>query len=454
MDEAINKKQKNNNINMTEGNITRHLIYFSIPMLLGNLFQQIYNLVDSIVVGQFVGANALAAIGATNSVTFMFIALCNGIGSGGGIVVSQRFGARDNASVRKSITNVAYLMMGMAVCVCVVSYLITPWLLRLLKTPDDIILDSIRYMRMMCLGLPLVGVYNYSSFMLRALGDSKGPLYFLIVSCLINVVLDILFVKSFGMSVFGAALATVIAQLLAGLGCVIYSVKTNEYFTLTKKDYVADKHILFETTRLGVPMALQFSMIAISCMGLQAVVNSFGSVAVAAFTATSRIEQLVHQPYTSLGTALATFTGQNYGAKKTDRIKEGFVKSTWMMLTMSILLLILMQFGGRAIVSLFVPDLDVIEMGSRGLKITSFFYAVLGMIYVTRGTQNGLGDATFAFINGIVEVIARIILPAFLVSLPVFGVWGIWWSAGLVWFVSAVFCFWRYISYNKKMGIA
>lgn len=442
---------KNSNIlNMTEGDITKNLIIFSIPMLIGNVFQQIYNLVDSVVVGQYVGANALGAIGATGSVVFFFVALCNGIGTGGGIVVAQYFGARDRKRVMNALTNVAYLMMAMAIVVCAISYIITPWLLETLNTPDEIISDSIQYMRMMCIGFPLVAVYNYASSMLRALGDSKGPLYFLIVSCIINVILDIIFVKNLGLSVFGAALATVISQLLAGLCCVIYAVRVNEYFKLGKADFALEKHTIKETVRLGIPMSLQFSLIAISCMGLQAVVNSFGPIAVAAFTATSRIEQLVHQPYTSLGQALATFSGQNYGAKKLDRIKEGFKKSTYIMLIMTVFLLVLMQFGGRAIVSLFVPDSAVIEMGAVGLRITSLFYVVLGMIYVTRGTQNGIGDALFAFINGIVEVIARIIVPVYLVSLPIFGVWGIWWSAGIVWFISAVFCVWRYISYRKK----
>ena len=436
---------------MTEGDTTKLLIKFSIPMLIGNLFQQIYNLVDSVVVGQYVGSNALAAIGASGSVVFLFIALCNGIASGGGIVVAQRFGAGDEKRVRNSLSNVAYLMMAMAIIVCIVAYLVTPWLLRTLKTPDVIINDSISYMRMMCIGLPLVAVYNYASGMLRALGDSKGPLYFLIVSCIINVWLDIYFVKGLNMGVFGVALATVIAQLIAGLTCMIYAYKTNEYFILKKDDFRPDVNISMETVRLGIPISLQFALIAISSMGLQTVVNTFGPIAVAAFTATSRIEQLVHQPYTSLGQALATYSGQNYGAKKIDRIKEGFKKSTNIMLLMTVILVIVMQLFGTSIVALFVPDAEVIAMGGKGLKITSIFYAVLGMIYVTRGTQNGLGDAAFAFINGIVEVIARILLPILLVAMPIFGVWGIWWSAGLVWFVSAVFCMWRYLSYGKNV---
>ena len=444
------ENKRKNTLNMTEGNVAKLIIAFSIPMLIGNLFQQVYNLVDSVVVGQYVGSNALAAIGASSYIVFLFVALCNGIASGGGIVVAQYFGAGDDKKVKSALTNVAYLMLAVAFIVCIIAYITTPWILTLLKTPSEIMADSASYMRMMCIGLPLVAVYNYASGMLRALGDSKGPLYFLVVSCLINVALDLFFVKSLSMNVFGVALATVIAQLIAGLCCMVYATKTNPYFTFEKRDFAPEPYVIKETIRLGVPMSLQFSLIAISCFGLQAVVNSYGPVAVAAFTATSRIEQLVHQPYTSLGQALATFSGQNYGAGKKDRIREGFVKSTWIMLAMSLLLFVLMQLGGRAIMSMFVPDMDVIDMGARGLKITSLFYAVLGMIYVTRGTQNGIGDAAFALINGIVEVIARIILPAVLVTIPLFGMWGIWWSAGLVWFISSIFCIWRYFNYKKK----
>ncbi|MDO4188655.1 MAG: MATE family efflux transporter [Lachnospiraceae bacterium] len=445
---------KNTNmLNMTEGNVTKLLVKFSIPMLIGNVFQQIYNLVDSVVVGQYVGANALAAIGATGSVVFLFIALCNGIGSGGGVIVSQFFGAGNDKKVRNTLTNVAYLMMGMAILVCIVSSIITPWILRTLRTPVEILDDSIVYMRMMCFGLPLVAVYNYSASMLRALGDSKGPLYFLIVTSIINVFLDLLFVRGFNMGVFGAAFATVIAQLIAGVCCMIYAFCTNEYFHLKIEDYKLDVNIAHDTIRLGIPMSLQFALIAISSMGLQVVVNSFGAIAVAAFTATSRIEQLVHQPYTSLSAALATYSGQNYGAMKKDRLREGFIKSTIIMMIMTAVLVLIMQLGGRQIVSLFVPDEGVIEMGARGLRITSIFYAVLGMIYVTRGVQNGIGDATFALLNGIVEVIARVLLPIFMSKDYLLGVWGIWWSAGTVWLVSCVFCFWRYIYYRKKYNM-
>ncbi len=443
-------RAKNRNTNMTAGSITKLLIVFSIPMLIGNLFQQIYNVVDSVIVGQYVGANALGAIGATGSVTFLFIALCNGIGAGGGIVASQFFGAGKTEEVRKAITNVAYFMLGIASIVCVVSYIITPWLLRFLKTPDEIILDSIVYLRMMCLGVPLVCIYNYFSNMLRALGDSKGPLYFLILACLINVALDIVLVRGCNLSVFGAALATVISQLMAGIFCAIYATRTNEFFRIKKEDFRIATGIIKETARLGIPMSIQFALIAISCMGLQSVVNSFGPIAVAAFTATSRIEQIVHQPYTSMGQALTTFSGQNYGARRQDRIRRGFWTGTAMMAIMSLVLLVVMQVFGRAIVSLFVNDADVIEMGATGLKITSLFYGLLGMIYVTRGVQNGIGDAAFAFINGVVEVVTRIVFPVFMVAMPMFGVWGIWWSAGLVWAISAIFCILRYVYYGKR----
>ncbi|MBR5952792.1 MAG: MATE family efflux transporter, partial [Pseudobutyrivibrio sp.] len=202
--------------------------------------------------------------------------------------------------------------------------------------------------------------------------------------------------------------------------------------------------------RLGFPLSLQFSLIAISCMALQRVVNSFGSVAVAAFTATSRIEQIIHLPYQTLGAALATYTGQNYGAGKSDRIIVGYKKSLMLMAIFSLLMLPIMQFLGAAIISIFVKSADVIAMGATALQITSLFYIMLGVIYVVRGVLNGLGDAFFALLNGIVEVIGRFIVPVMLTGFATIGLWGIWWSVGIVWFISGLTAWMRYLGYKKQ----
>lgn len=438
---------KNNNIDMTVGSPVRHILIFALPMLIGNIFQQVYNLVDSIIVGQFVGANALAAIGATNSLTFFFFALCNGIGSGGGIITSQFFGAGDTSKVKRCISNAGYIMIIFPLIVGSIAYVTAGSLLTALNTPEAIFADALSYSRIMCIGLVFVSLYNYVSSMLRALGDSKSPLYFLIFASIINIALDLLFVCKFKMGCNGAAIATLISQFISGALCIIYAFKKNPMFKLSKEDLAADKAVLWGTIRLGVPLSLQFSLIAISTMALQRVVNAFGSTVVAAFTATSRIEQLIHQPYTTLSSSLSTFCGQNYGAKKHDRVLSGYHKGLLIMLIFSATMLPIMQFFGKPIVGIFVSDADVIETGAKALAITSLFYAFLGLIYVVRGVLNGVGDAFFSLLNGVVEIIGRFTVPILLTVYTPAKTWGIWWSVGIVWFISGFTAWLRYLKY-------
>ena len=445
------KEQKAAVYRMTEGNPVSLIIMFSIPMLIGNLFQQVYNLVDSVVVGQVVGADALAAIGATNSVMFLFFALCNGIGNGGGIITSQFFGKGDDGAVKSCIINTGYVMLVFPLVVGITAFFLSAPILRLLETPPEIMGEAVAYMKIMCVGIVFVSLYNYASSMLRALGDSKTPLFFLIFSCLLNTGLDLLFVCVFRMSVRGAGIATVISQFVSGITCLGYAMWKNSYFKFSREDLKYNAMITGKVLKLGIPLSLQFSLIAISCMALQRVVNSYGKVTVAAFTATSRIEQIIHQPYQTLGAALSTFTGQNYGANKMDRVKDGYQKGLLLMLIFSILMLPVMQFFGETIIRFFVEDEPVIEMGAKALRITSFFYVMLGMIYVVRGVLNGLGDSIFALLNGIVEVFGRFIVPVMMVKVPAIGLWGIWWSVGIVWSLSGVTAVMRYVSFKRSL---
>ncbi len=438
---------------MTEGNPVSLIIMFSIPMLIGNLFQQLYNLVDSVIVGQFVGSDALASIGATNSVTFLFFALCNGIGNGGGIITSQFFGKGSKNEVKSCIANTAYIMLVFPLTVGITALFLSKPLLLLLDTPEEILPDALSYLRIMCVGIVFVSLYNFASSMLRALGDSRTPLYFLIFSCFLNAGLDILFVYGFNMSVRGAGIATLIAQFISGISCLTYAIKKNEYFKMTKEDMAFNKDITIRVIKLGVPLSLQFALIAVSCMALQKVVNSFGKVAVAAFTATSRVEQIIHQPYQTLSAALSTFTGQNYGAGKMDRVGSGYKKGFIIMLAFSAIMLPVMQFLSDNIIGIFVDDAPVIEMGGAALRITSWFYVMLGMIYVIRGVLNGLGDSLFALLNGIVEVFGRFIVPIMLTGIAAIGLWGIWWSVGVVWSLSGITAWMRYLAYKKRVGI-
>ena len=275
------------------------------------------------IVGQFIGADALAAIGATGSITFFFFALCNGIGAGGGIVTSHFFGEGAEDKVKNCIANTAYIMLVIPTTIGAIAFFTAGPILHLLNTPDSIMADSKVYMQIMCVCMVMISVYNFASSMLRALGDSRTPLYFLVTACVINIVLDLLFVGPLNMGVFGAALATMLSQMIAGAGCLLFAVRTNPYFRLEREHFSFDRNITFRAMQIGFPLSLQWAMIAISTTGLQTVVNSFGSAAVAAFTATSRIENLVHMPFGSIGQALSTFAGQNYGARKPERIRTG-----------------------------------------------------------------------------------------------------------------------------------
>ena len=437
-------------MNMSSGRPLKLLAVFALPLLIGNLFQQAYNLADSIIVGRFIGAGALAAVRATGSISFLFFSVCNGISGGAGIATAQYFGAGDDNRVQRSIVNAAYIMFSTSVAMGALAFALTPAALRLMGTPADILPDAITYMRMMCLSVPLVGVYNYAASMLRALGDSRTPLYFLIVACLLNVALDLFCVRTLGMGVFGAALATMLAQLLAGVGCMAFALRTNPYFIFRRHMMGVDWEIIRHAVRLGLPLALQWSMIAISTTALQTVVNRFGTTAVAAFTATNRIDQLTQQPFGSLGMALSTYAGQNYGARRTDRVRVGLRDGMLAMAAFSGVMLIVMQLLGTQIVSAFVNEAEVIALGGRALRLTSCFYVFLGTIFVTRGTLNGVGDTLFSFINGLIEMLCRIFLPMGLMLIPGIGVWSIWWTAGLTWALSAVACLLRYLSWRAK----
>jgi putative MATE family efflux protein len=430
---------------MTVGSPAKHIIKFTLPLLLGNLFQQLYNMVDSIVVGNFVGEDALAAVGACGSTNFLFFSLSSGLAIGIGIIVAQFFGAGDEKNVRNTIANSIYVLWGAAITVSIIGIVFCPALLRLLQTPDTVIGDSIIYMRTSCAGILFIATYNGVAAMLRALGDSKTPLYFLIVSSIVNVVLDLVFVVTFKWGVFGVALATIIAQATSAISCIIYAYHKVEYFRLTKEQLRMNPPIIINSFKIGVPIAMQNSMIAVSCMVLQGVVNTFGPTVMAAYTCIGRIEQVVQQPYMSLGSALTTYSGQNMGAGHIDRVKKGFRQGTLMVLIFSMCMLPIAYLFGEQIVGIFVSDPEVIAIGAKAIRINSLCYFGLGMIYVPRSVLNGCGDTGFAMINGITEVICRVVFSLVLTSIPFLGYWGIWLTTGLTWALTGVVCVIRYL---------
>lgn len=418
---------------MTNGNVAGLLLRFAFPMLIGNIFQQFYNMADSVIVGKFVGSNALGAVGSVGSLNFMFFSLCMGLGSGIGVLISQYFGAGQDEYVRKIIANAVYITIAAGMLMSLCGTILAKPILCIMNTPQENFVDALIYMRIVCGATVVVAGYNMISSVLRALGDSKTPLIFLVAASGINIILDLIFVIVFHMGVAGAAFATVIAQVLAMLGSIWFGMRKNPYLQLKKRHFQFDREIFQNSLRLGLPIAAQNALIAFSCVALQSVVNRYGAIVMAAYTATSRVEQLVQQPFGSLGTAVSTFAGQNAGAGRYDRVSAGCKVSVRIVLIFSLIMVIVMFLLGDKIVGLFVNEPEVIGIGAKGLQITSLMYIGLGLIYVMRGMLNGVGDATFAMINGVTEVIGRVGFAWLLMMIPSVGLWGVWYTNGLTW---------------------
>lgn len=440
---------------MSVGSPSKHLLKFSFPLLIGNIFQQFYNMVDSIVVGNFVGPNAIAAVGTCGSMNFFCFSLSSGLAIGIGIIIAQYFGAKDDKNVRKTIANSIYVLGFATIIISILGFCICPFVLKLLNCPENILPDAVIYMRTTCCGIVFVVLYNGVASILRALGDSKSPLYFLILSSIINLVLDLIFVIVFKWAVFGVAIATVIAQAISGIVSLIYAYRKIDYFKLTKKELKPNFHIIISSFKLSIPIALQNCLISVSMMVLQGVVNTFGEKVMASYTIVMRIEQLVQQPFSSLGTAITTFSGQNLGAKKIERVKQGYHRGILISFIFFIFIFVVFQLLSKYIVGFFVKDDEVIRIGSIGLRITSCFYFSLAMIYVPRSVLNGCGDTSFAMINGATEVVGRIVFANILTkitSITLFGhiipigYWGIWLTTAITWTLTAIVCIIRYKS--------
>ena len=438
--------------NMTQGSELKHILLFTLPLLAGNLFQQLYNIVDSVIVGRYLGHEALAAVGATGSITFLFYALCNGLSAGAGILISQSFGAGRHDDVKRYISNSAYTLLAVGAGLTVISVIAAQLLLQFLDTPQNILPDAVAYMRTACAGTVAVAAYNWINSVLRALGDSKTPLYFLIIASVLNVGLDLLFVFVFGMGVVGAAAATVISQGVSALGSILFAAKKNEYLRLKREHLRLRREHISRCLTTGVPIALQNALVSVSMISLQKTANSFGDTVVAAYTATMRVEQLIQQPFNSLGTALSTFSGQNIGAGKPERVVTGYRRSMLITAGFGTLMLAVFALTANYIVGFFVTDALVVEIGGKALLLSACFYVPLGFIHTTRGLLNGAGDVLFAFLNGLAEVIGRIGFAAVLVMIPGVGMWSVWLTTCLTWVLTAVMCLVRYKSgiWRKK----
>lgn len=434
---------------MTTGNPVKLILYFSIPLLIGNIFQQFYSMVDTIIVGRFLGVKALAAVGSTSSMIFLIIGFILGLASGFSVLVSQRFGANDEEGVKKAVGSAIVLSVIMTIIITILSIFFTKPLLNLMKTPHDIIDEAYSYIIIIYGGIFVTFFYNIIASILRALGDSKTPLYFLIVASILNIILDLMFIVKFSMGVEGAAYATVISQGVSGILCLIYTAKKFPILRLEKRHFSFNLDFYKKHLNIGIPMALQFSITAVGAVILQGAVNSFGSTIVAAYTAASRVEQLVMQPSVTFGVTMATYCAQNLGANNIERIKEGVKKCTLINIAIGVIGGIILMTLGEYFVKLFVSNSDpnVISYATKYLTTVSFFFIPLSLIFIYRNALQGMGYTFVPMMAGVYELLARTIV-AFTLPLAI-GYTGICLAGPMAWLAASIPLF---IDYHKKVN--
>ena len=408
-------------VDMTSGPTLRHIIGFALPMLVGYLFQQFYSMVDTIIVGKFVGVLALAGVGSTSAINFMIIGFCTGICAGFSIPIAQCFGAQDYPQLRRFVANSMWLSAGFAAVVTTVVCLLTGGILHAMNTQSDIYPYAYDYIFIVFAGIPATILYNLSSSIIRSFGDSKTPVYFLLFSSALNIVLDLVTIIHFGMGVKGAAYATVFSQLLAGILCTIYMYRRFSFIRASREERRLDRRCLKQLVYMGVPMGLQYTITAIGSVILQTAVNGLGYMAVAAVAAGSRIRMFFATPYDSLGGTMATFAGQNVGARKMDRVEDGLKKAALLGFCYSIFGLFVMLFFGRQLAMLFVDgtETEIIGMAHFFLIVDASFGILLTCVNVFRFCMQGMGFSGLAILAGIMEMIGRSAVAFLLV--PLFG---------------------------------
>ncbi|MFI3212077.1 MAG: MATE family efflux transporter [Eubacteriales bacterium] len=401
-------------LDMTKGKPANLIVKFIVPIIIGNIFQQLYSMIDTIIVGQYVGVQALAAVGATGTINFLMIGFLQGLTTGFTVLTAQRFGAGDYEAMKKSVGSAIMLSVIATILVTLVCVTGMEWMLTVLQTPSDIYDMSKTYITIICWGVCCNILYNLLASILRALGNSRVPLYFLIVSALLNIALDLLFIRVYHMGVAGAAYATVIAQGIAGTLCFLYIIKKVPMLKLTKEHWKVDVQCMKIQLGIGIPMALQFSITAVGTMMVQAVLNLFGSMAVAGYTAAMKIEQLAIQPFMAMGMTMATYSAQNRGINDITRVKKGVKVAKIMSVIYSIIIFIVAVNIVPYAIRLFVSGdtTEILGYAKTYLMISGVCYIPLGYIFICRNALQGCGYAFAPMMGGTVELVARGIFSA------------------------------------------
>ena len=432
---------RNRTRDMTEGSPLKLIITFAAPLLFGFLFQQLYSFVDTAIVGKYLGAAKLAAVGDTGSINFLILGFCQGCCSGFAIPIAQTFGARDEAGLRRAVTGSIRLCTVLSVFMAVLTALACPAMLRLMNTPEEIIADSISYIRIIFIGIPVTILYNMASGILRSLGDSHTPVVFLVLASLINIVLDLFLIIVCKMDVAGAAVATAVSQLVSGIGCLVVMIRRFPILRLTK----ADRRFSLERSRkmlcIGLPMGLQFSITAIGSVMVQWSVNGLGVNAVAAVSAAGKLSMFFACMFDALASTMATFAGQNSGARKLDRVNQGLICASKVGIVYCLIALGVVLLLGDKLLGLFIDNgsAEVMEMGFRYLKINAAFYIPLLFVNIVRLSIQGMGFTRVAMFAGLFEMVARTAVALWVV--PAAGFTGACFANPAAWVMADLFLF-------------
>ena len=437
---------------MTNGSPSKHILGFAVPMLFGMLFQQFYNLVDTIIVGKTLGVETLAGVGATGSINFMIIGFCMGVCNGFVIPVAQCFGAKKPADLRKYVFNGYICSIVFAIVLTLASVIFCRRILIIMNTPADIIDHAYNYIVVIFIGIPTVFLYNMVSGVIRSLGDSKTPVVFLVLSSIINVVLDFFLILVCKMGVAGAGWATVTSQLISGLTCLIYMYKKYDILKGDKSERVLDRRFITNLCMNGVPMGLQYSITAIGSTILQAAVNTLGSTYVAAMTAGSKMFNFTCCPFDALGSTMATYAGQNVGAAKIKRLGQGVRSAMIIGSVYSVLSLIALYFTTDYIALLFVnaSETTIIALTRQFILASACFYIPLTGVNVVRFCIQGMGFSVFAISAGILEMIGRAF--AAIILIPSIGFMGACLASPIAWIAADAFLFPAFIHCARKLN--
>lgn len=440
---------------LTNGSPMKLIIGFMLPLFLGMLFQQFYNMVDTAIVGQYLGVKALAGVGSTGSINFLVLGFVQGVCTGFAIPVAQMFGAKDHSAMRKYVGNTIWISAIFAVVLTTVTCLLCADILTWMNTPDDCFNEAYNYIFVIFLGIPVTFLYNILSGIIRSVGDSKTPLYFLIISSLLNISLDLFMIIVLDMGVLGASLATVISQLVSGVLCLIYMIKRFEILHLSREEMRISRYYIGRLCGVGIPMGLQYSITAIGSILIQTAVNGLGSTYVAAVTAGSKVSQLLCCPFDAMGSTMATFGGQNIGAGKIGRVKRGLFDCSCLGVGYSIIGFLVILLFGRNIAMLFVNDTnggsieEILELAQRFLVLNGVFYIPLAFVNIVRFLIQGMGFSQIAIFAGVFEMVARGVVALALV--PFLGFDAVCFANPAAWILADCFLIPLFFRCYKKM---